>query len=116
MRRRRPCIASAPIPATAPCVRFNRLAGRQTHALEVALRGRVRKRLQTTAQYTFGDRPQRHERNQLPAGEQLRPPGEYGRANFYQRHRLEALVQFDAGAWARFGAAASSVRVRRTRW
>ena len=80
----------------------------QTHALEVALRGRVRKRLQTTAQYTFGTaRNNTNGINSLPANN-YDLTGEYGRANFYQRHRLEALGQFDAGAWGRFGAAAST--------
>ena len=80
----------------------------QTHALELALRGRVRKRLQMTTQYHV--RTARNDTNginSLPANN-YDLTGEYGRANFYQRHRLEALGQFDAGAWGRFGAAAST--------
>ena len=84
-------------------------AGRQvTNSLQVSLRGRVVRRVQTTAQYTFGHAfNDTNGINWLPANN-YDLSGEYARADFDQRHRLELLAQIDGGPWLKFGAAVSA--------
>lgn len=83
--------------------------GRQvTNSLQVSLRGRVARRLQTTAQYTFGHAfNDTNGINWLPANN-YDLSGEYARADFDQRHRLELLATIDGGPWLKFGAAVSA--------
>jgi outer membrane receptor protein involved in Fe transport len=80
----------------------------QTQSLQMSVRGRFAKRLQGTAQYTFGlAHNDTSGINALPANN-YDLSGEYGRADFDQRHHLELLAQFNGGAWLKFGAALSA--------
>jgi hypothetical protein len=80
----------------------------QAHALQFSLRGRLATRVQGTAQYTIGTaRNDTAGINALPANN-YDLSGEYGRADFDQRHRLELMAQINGGRWLKLGAALSA--------
>jgi hypothetical protein len=84
----------------------------QANSLQVALRGRLSRRVQSTVQYTFGVvRNDTSGINALPANN-YDTSGEYGRADFDQRHRIEALGQINGGAWLKFGVSFSAASGR----
>jgi hypothetical protein len=81
-------------------------AGRQvSHSIDFTLRGEVTHYFTGLIQYTFG----RTENNTgginwLPAN-QYDLTGEWGRADFDQRHRLRVLESFNPGKWFKLGIA-----------
>jgi hypothetical protein len=82
--------------------------GRQTaHSLQIIGRGRIAPHLRGSVQYTIATaRNDTNGINALPANNYDLDP-EWGRASFDQRHRLEALLQLQAGDWAQFGVSLS---------
>jgi len=82
--------------------------GRQTaHSLQVLGRGRLAPRLQGSVQYTIATAHNDTSGiNSLPANN-YDLSGEFGRADFDQRHRLEALLTLKGGAWANVGVSLS---------
>ncbi|HEY2431652.1 MAG TPA: TonB-dependent receptor [Vicinamibacterales bacterium] len=82
--------------------------GRQTvHSLQVLASGRLLPRLQGNLQYTFSSAHNDTSGiNALPANN-YDLPGEYGRADFDQRHHLEGLLQVKGGDWLHLGIAVS---------
>jgi hypothetical protein len=82
--------------------------GRQTaHSLQFIGRGRLAPRLQGSVQYTLATA---HNDtggiNFLPANN-YDLAGEFGRADFDQRHRLEGLLVLKGGDWTNFGVSVS---------
>jgi len=82
--------------------------GRQTvHSIQALARGRLVKWVQGTIQYTYGHADNDTSGiNALPANN-YDLASEYGRADFDQRRRLEALLQLKASSWTNFGLAIS---------
>ena len=82
--------------------------GRQTaHSLQILGRGRLAPRLQGSVQYTIATAHNDTSGiNFLPANN-YNFSGEFGRADFDQRHRLEALLTLKGGAWANVGVSVS---------
>ena len=87
--------------------------GRQTaQSVQIVGRGRFVKWVQGTAQYTLGRAYNDTSGiNALPANN-YDLVSEYGRADFDQRHHLEALLQLKANSWTNFGLAISLVSGR----
>lgn len=82
--------------------------GRQTaHSVQFTGRGRLAPRVQGSVQYTIATaRNDTSGINALPANN-YDLAGELGRADFDQRHRLEALLTLNGGDWADFGVSVS---------
>jgi hypothetical protein len=82
--------------------------GRQTaHSLQFITRGRLAPRVRGSVQYTIATaHNDTNGVNALPANN-YDLAGEWGRASFDQRHRLEALLQIKGGDWADFGVSLS---------
>jgi outer membrane receptor protein involved in Fe transport len=102
-----PLFLSRPNPAFGQ-IRQIESTGRQTaHSLQLIARGRLAPHVKGSVQYTlasaFNDT---NGINALPANN-YDLASEWGRANFDQRHRLEALMQFRSGAWADVGISVS---------
>ena len=104
-----PPLYDAPPDPAYSSIRQIESSGRQhTRSLQVAARGHFVKRLQGTVQYSFGRAYNDTSGiNALPANN-YDLTGEYGRADFDQRHHLELVAQFDGGPWLRLGAAVSA--------
>ena len=94
-------------------VRQIEATGRQTlHSLQLTVRGRFTPRVQGTVQYTLGSAYNDTSGiSSLPANN-YDLASEWGRADFDQRHRLEALGQFDLGRWLNFGVSVSAASGR----
>jgi hypothetical protein len=82
--------------------------GRQTaHSLQTIVRGRLAPHVKGSVQYTLArTRNDTNGINALPANN-YDLASEWGRASFDQRHRLEALLQYKAGAWMDAGVSVS---------
>lgn len=82
--------------------------GRQiAHSLQFTGRGRLAPRMKGSIQYTLATAHNDTSGiNALPANN-YDLASEWGPANFDQRHRLEALMQLEAGEWADFGVSVS---------
>jgi outer membrane receptor protein involved in Fe transport len=82
--------------------------GRQTvHSLQLLASGRLLPRLQGNVQYTLSSAHNDTSGiNALPANN-YDLAGEYGRADFDQRHHLEGLLQYKGGDWMHLGVAVS---------
>jgi hypothetical protein len=82
--------------------------GRQrTDSLQLVLRGHMAPRVQGSAQYTIGlAHNDTSGINAFPANNNDLA-GEWSRADFDQRHRLDVLGQFKGGAWLNFGVSVS---------
>jgi outer membrane receptor protein involved in Fe transport len=82
--------------------------GRQTvHSLQLLASGRLLPRLQGNVQYTLSSAHNDTSGiNALPANN-YDLAGEYGRADFDQRHHLEGLLQYKGGDWMHLGIAVS---------
>jgi hypothetical protein len=77
------------------------------HSLQLLASGRLMPRLQGNVQYTLSSaRNDTSGINSLPANN-YDLASEYGRADFDQRHHLEALLQLRGGAWMHLGVAVS---------
>jgi hypothetical protein len=98
-----PLYLSRPDPAFGQ-IRQIESTGRQTaHSLQILARGRLAPRVKGSVQYTIATA--HNDTNgigALPANN-YDLAAEWGRAPFDQRHRFEALLQLNAGAWADFG-------------
>jgi hypothetical protein len=103
-----PLYAERPDPTFSTVRQIESTGRQQAHSLQFAARGRMIKRVQGTAQYTIG---MAHNDtsgiNALPANN-YDLSGEYSRADFDQRHRLELLAQIDGGPWLKLGIAISA--------
>jgi outer membrane receptor protein involved in Fe transport len=82
--------------------------GRQVaHSVQFVARGRLLPLLQGAVQYSFSTTHNDTSGiNSLPANS-YDLASEYGRADFDQRHKLESLLQFKAGAWVNVGVSVS---------
>jgi hypothetical protein len=82
--------------------------GRQTsHSVQIISRGRLAPRLQGSVQYTIATAHNDTSGiNFLPANN-YDLAGEYGRADFDQRHRVEALLTLKGGSWTDLGVSVS---------
>ncbi len=82
--------------------------GRQTaHSLQFIARGRLAPHLKGSVQYTFATaHNDTNGINALPANN-YDLASEWGHANFDQRHRLESLIQLQAGDWVNIGVSVS---------
>jgi len=83
-------------------------AGKQVvHSVQVLASGRLLSRVQGNVQYTLSSaRNDTSGINALPANN-YDPASEFGRADFDQRHHLEALLQVRGGDWMHLGVAVS---------
>jgi hypothetical protein len=89
-------------------VRQMESTGRQTaHSLQVLARGRLAPRVKGSVQYTLATtKNDTNGINALPANN-YDLASEWARASFDQRHRLESMLQLNAGAWAELGISVS---------
>ena len=82
--------------------------GRQAaHSLQVIARGRLAPRLQGSVQYTIATAHNDTSGITFLPANNYDLSGEFGRADFDQRHRLEALLTLKGGEWADFGMSVS---------
>ncbi len=102
-----PLYAARPDPTLGQVRQIESTARQTVHSIQVLARGRLTKRFNGNVQYTLSSAHNDTSGiNSLPA-DNYDLAGEYGRADFDQRHHLEALGQIDGGAWLRLGVAVS---------
>jgi outer membrane receptor protein involved in Fe transport len=102
-----PLYAARPNPAFGQIRQIESTARQAAHSLQVIARGHLAPRLQGSVQYTLATAHNDTSGiNALPANN-YDLAAEYGRADFDQRHRLEALLNLKAGDWADFGVGVS---------
>lgn len=102
-----PLYAARPNPAFGQVRQIESTGRQRSHSVQVMARGRLAPRIKGSVQYTLASAHNDTSGiNALPANN-YDLASEWGRAPFDQRHRLEALVRLDAGAWADFGLAVS---------
>jgi hypothetical protein len=103
-----PLYAARPNPSYSTIRQIESTGRLWTHSLQVSARGRMAPRVLGTALYTLGSAHNDTSGiNALPANN-YDLSGEYGRADFDQRHRLELLAQIDGGPWLKVGVALSA--------
>ncbi len=98
-----PAYAFRPDPAFGQIRQIESTGAQTAQSLQFIARGRLAPRLRGSVQYTLATAHNDTAGiNALPANN-YDLAGEWGRASFNQRHRLESLVQLKAGAWADVG-------------
>jgi hypothetical protein len=92
-----------PDPAIGVLRQIESAAHSQSHALELMLRGKLNRFFTGTIQYNLGRAYNNTSGiNSLPA-DNHELSGEWARADFDERHRLNVLGSIDAGDWLNFG-------------
>ena len=98
-----PLYLSRPNPAFGQIRQIESTARQTTHSVQAVIRGQLAPRLSGTVQYTFATADNdTNGISSLPANN-YDLASEWGRANFDQRHRLEAMAQLRAGEWMNVG-------------
>jgi hypothetical protein len=104
---RPPDYAERPDPAFGSIRQIESNGRQQTHSVQINLRGQWARHLQGTAQYTLAfAHNDTSGINALPSNN-YDLFSEWGRADFDQRHKFEALGTFKGGPWFNLGASVS---------